>query len=217
MLSSESEEHVEEHDRAQNEDDEQGHQAGRGSGFADGGRGLVREATQGSQEVSAKILAQILPADKVLLVGASMNFAQAYREKFPVEQFDKKTLYALDDDSAKLLWIADKTLEFYGYAGRIPLDVPIGLWAQFDAVVCLDYQGDWGLDEALALAKLCKDKDAVCFAVCRTPVLRRLDAWFSQFFDYVQVIRVGDALIVFCTHKIDTSQFSIGDSLEEKP
>lgn len=166
------------------------------------------------------ILSQIQEGDKVVDIGCGTgSFAREFRKKFPVEQFNKKTIYGMDISPYAIKKCTHEILEFYGYVGQFPEDAPLHFWFCFDVVVCTEFLEHATNDENAArwLSKLLKDKDGILFLSVpdntlppeteaehqRTYTMESLDALLHPFFDNVHIIRIKEEekLLAVCQER----------------
>lgn len=170
------------------------------------------------------ILNFIVEGDRVIDVGCGIgNFCAAYRGKFPVEQFNKHTIYGLDISEVAITHTANRVLEFYGYPCDFPAEVPIQVMRKNDVVVATEFLEHIQDAEAavIGLSKLLKDEKSTLYVSVPDYVLgpeqeaehhhkfnaSTLDELLSKWFDEVSIVVLAEEekLLAICTKRVETT------------
>jgi 2-polyprenyl-3-methyl-5-hydroxy-6-metoxy-1,4-benzoquinol methylase len=166
------------------------------------------------------ILSQIKGTDRAIDLGCGTgSFVREFREVFPVQQFDKHTIWGMDVSDYAIKKTTDEVLEFYGIVGEFPYDMPIYLWRTFDVVIATELLEHITEDDvaACAIAMLCKDAESIAMISVpdntlppqseaehqRTYTLEQLDELFGKYFDSVSIVRIEQEqkLLAICSRR----------------
>lgn len=176
------------------------------------------------------MLSQIKETDKVIDIGCGTgSFIREYRKKFPVVPPEKKrTIYGMDISPRAILKVGTEVLEFYGYPGQFPEDVPEALWRSFDVVTATEFLEHVTDDSKVVrhLSMLLKNQDSILMVSVpdndlppeteaehqRSYTVETLDELLGRFFDNVHILKVQEGtvggpgshkLLAVCTQRTD--------------